>query len=679
MANIEIQAIDIGGLEDTRANLKIGQLNIIEGSSSSGKSSLMRGIHLALVGRPPLEKVYEEETEILHLGDRTSDQALLRRGSKEGSVLVKTPTITFSATLPANGIIKGQNSSPKALFTTMLSALPPSRIHRAVFNASANNPNDFKWVVDDLSDAGNYQTWHSVLNAVDQEVGALRLKFNSWKDSLAGADARRNEIRTELDAIQLRSAARSKGKGAAEAALVEKTNAARNKKNTSKEEFERLDGEYRQAEALNANQKRRIDAAMTQQKTAQRKLDEAEDLLEMDFSEPDTSALDAAIASATAKVQAHKEEARDDPTLKEAIDAFLLDKDKISAASPKFASLFSMVIAGQGDESKLKQAVIELNEAKSRRDTIVKSYLDKKRQFGMADQQAAAARAEIAASKATIKDAEQAMTTDSFSLTKMKEKRDQYETVYKAASAELEKLLSQSDASDPEEVNDRKAERALTDELATLENTTTFSIRFTSLNMLPNQTMNLTLPEAEQFLGLGSSKEANKEMIQNNLSKGAAEIRSILIAELDRGLLEHIGSSAHWAAEEADRQRQETRRVFNNVGTTMFKRLKVSPITGVSLNIDYNIEINWADGSSTGLSGAGGERTIIAAALLIAMRKAYTPEIPILMLDGVMENLDDRPREELAAFLGEYAKAEDIAVMISRLNRDCDNAKVISN
>jgi energy-coupling factor transporter ATP-binding protein EcfA2 len=677
MTNIEIQAKDIGGVENTNANLKIGQMNIIEGSSSSGKSSLMRGIHLALVGRPPMEKVYEEEAETLHLDDRTSDQALLRRGSSEGSVSVKTPATTFSASLPANGMIKGQNSSPKALFTTMLSALPPSRIHRAVFNASSDNPNDFKWVVDDLSEAGNYQTWHSVLNAVDQEVGTMRLKFNSWKDSLSGADARRKEIRTELDAIQERSTARSEGKGAAEAALGEKTNAARNKKSKSKKEFERLDGEYRQSEALNSNHKRRIDAAKTQRKTAQRKLDEAEDLLEMDFSEPDTSALDAAIGSAQSKVEAASGESAVSG-LKEAVDAFLAEKDKISAASSKFASLFAKVIEGLGDESKLKQAMIELKEAKSRRDSIVRTYLDKKRQFGMADQQAAAARAEINSAKAIIKDAEKAMTTDSSSLTKMKEKRDQYEAVYKAASVELEKLLSQSDTSDPEEIKDRKAERALTDELSTLENTTTFAIRFTSLNMLANQTMNLTLKEAELMLGMGASKEANKDLIQNNLSKGAGEIRSILTAELDRGLLGHIGSSAQWAAEEADRQRQETRRVFNNVGTTMFKRLKVSPITGVSLNIDYNIEINWADGPPTGLSGAGGERTIIAAALLIAMRKAYTPEIPILMLDGVMENLDDRPREELLAFLGEYAKTEDIAVLTSRLNRQYDSAKVIS-
>ena len=69
MTNIEIQAKDIGGVEKTNATLKIGQMNIIEGSSSSGKSSLMRGIHLALVGRPPMENVYEEEAETLHLDD----------------------------------------------------------------------------------------------------------------------------------------------------------------------------------------------------------------------------------------------------------------------------------------------------------------------------------------------------------------------------------------------------------------------------------------------------------------------------------------------------------------------------------------------------------------------------------------------------------------------------------
>ena len=165
---------------------------------------------------------------------------------------------------------------------------------------------------------------------------------------------------------------------------------------------------------------------------------------------------------------------------------------------------------------------------------------------------------------------------------------------------------------------------------------------------------------------------------KTNLAKGESEIRSILIAEIDRGFLANVSATSTWAAEEADRQRQETRRVFNDVGTTLFTRLKVSQIKAVSLNTDYRLEVSWSDGSTTGLTGAGGERTIIAAALLIAMRKAYTPDVPILMLDGVMESLDPRPREEFLSFLGEYAKEEDIAIVVSVFDSGTAKATVMT-
>lgn len=108
--------------------------------------------------------------------------------------------------------------------------------------------------------------------------------------------------------------------------------------------------------------------------------------------------------------------------------------------------------------------------------------------------------------------------------------------------------------------------------------------------------------------------------------------------------------------------------MFNEVGTNLFNRLKVSPITSVSLNTNYQLEIEWSDGKTTGLTGAGGERMIIAAAILIAMRKAYTPEVPILMFDGVLESLDPKPRKELLSFLGEYAKTEGVAVVASEFD-----------
>jgi len=673
MAIIEIEAKNIGGIEKMKTNLAIGKVNLVKGSASSGKSSLMRGVHLGIVGRLPMEEKYEDEAETLHLDDRTSDQALLRRGTSEGSVSIKTPSISYSATIPSTGMIKGTNSNSRALFTTMLSALPPTRIHQAVFNPSPDAPNDFRWVVDDLSEAGNYHTWHRVLNAVNQEAAGIRSKFQNWKKSLSGADERRSEIMKELSDLSDRMTKRAGAKGADAEATAKKIAAATVKATKDEAEFRRLDGGYRQAHSKNEHQQRRIDASQLKIKTAARVRNDAEELLDMDLVEPNTTKLDEAITAAQRKVEAADGDSN--PTVKKIIDAYLKVKDSTPAS---LAKVIDWALDELGDDSKLAAALEELKTAKSNRDKIVKSYLDNKRKFGMAEQQAAAARADITSAKATIKEAENSMTTGGSSLLMMKEKRDRNESTYIAAKKELQRLQSTQSTSDPQDVADQKDQRSLQDELSSLDNSTTFGIKFTSLNMLPNQTMELSADAAEKLLGTGGEGSADIELIKSNLTKGEGEIRSLLIAEIDGNLLHHLNATSTWAAEEADRQRQETRRVFNEVGTTMFNRLKVSQITGVSLDVDYELNINWANqDKSTGLTGAGGERTIIATALLMAMRKAYTPEIPILMFDGVLENLDNRPREELLAFLGEYSKDEDIAIAVSVFDSSIAVAKVI--
>jgi hypothetical protein len=673
MAKIGVEANNICGVDKIKADLQTGAVNIVKGASSSGKSSLMRGIHFGIVGSPPMEDKYSSEAQTLHLDDRTSDQGLLKRGAKEGSVTINAPSGTMSATIPSSGLIKGSNSVSKGLFTTMLSQLPPTRLYQAVNNPDPEDPDNFKWVVDDLSEAGQYQTWHNVLNALEQEANSIRSNFENWKSSLAGADARRDEITKELAGIQARITKRSASKGAEAAKTAEQIESAMTIKTKNEAEFRRLDGEFRQAESTNANQSRRKEAAQTQKKMAQRRLDEAEDLLEMEFIEPNTSSMDANIAKLQLEVDQAKGDS--DPKTKKIVDEYLKAKDSTPS---NLAKAIEAKMQDMGDASKLLAAENKLKEAKSERDSIVKKYLENKRKFGMAEQQAAAARADIQSANATIKEAEQSMTLDSGSLSKMKENRDASERAFKAASKTLSDLQSTQSSSDPEDIADQKAQKQLTDELASLENTTTFDVRFASLNMLASQTMSLSQSDAEAMLGSGSGGTANQSLIKTNLAKGESEIRSILIAEIDRGFLANVSATSTWAAEEADRQRQETRRVFNDVGTTLFTRLKVSQIKAVSLNTDYRLEVSWSDGSTTGLTGAGGERTIIAAALLIAMRKAYTPDVPILMLDGVMESLDPRPREEFLSFLGEYAKEEDIAIVVSVFDSGTAKATVMT-
>ena len=102
MAKIGVEANNICGVDKIKADLQTGAVNIVKGASSSGKSSLMRGIHFGILEIPPMEDKYSSEAQTLHLDDRTSDQGLLKRGAK-GLSNINAPSGTMSATIPSSG------------------------------------------------------------------------------------------------------------------------------------------------------------------------------------------------------------------------------------------------------------------------------------------------------------------------------------------------------------------------------------------------------------------------------------------------------------------------------------------------------------------------------------------------------------------------------------------------
>ena len=195
MSKIKVSTKNIGGLDKISAELSTGSVNIVRGSSSSGKSSLMRGVHLGIVGRA--DKL-GKEIENLHLDDRTSDQALLMRGASDGSVKVEFDGLSMSAVIPKNGMIKGTNSNEKGVYTTMLSSLPPTKLHQSVMNPDPDDPDNFIWVVDELSDAGKYQRWYEILHSVEQEVSSVRGKFKDWKEARSSSDSKYDEIMADI-------------------------------------------------------------------------------------------------------------------------------------------------------------------------------------------------------------------------------------------------------------------------------------------------------------------------------------------------------------------------------------------------------------------------------------------------------------------------------------------------
>ena len=297
MSKLNVKLENIGGLKTLETSFNLGKLNIVRGTSSSGKSSLMRGVHLGVVGSVPFQELYTNEVNALHLNDRNSDQALLHRGASTGTVEISAGSNTFSSAIPRNGDVKSSGSNPKGLFTTMLSSLPPTQIHQRVFSPTSDEPNNFKWVVDDFSDAGKYQTWHDLYTRVEQELGQIRSKFSSWKSSLSKADEQREAINVELEQVQERIKEKAKASGAEEVKLEEDISRVQKVLKQREGEFHEAQSRFKASEAKNAYQSERKKSAEAQKSIAKRRLDDAEDLLDEGVIEPDISSNDEAIAA----------------------------------------------------------------------------------------------------------------------------------------------------------------------------------------------------------------------------------------------------------------------------------------------------------------------------------------------------------------------------------------------
>ena len=678
MSDISVSTKNIGGTEKIEVKISTGKVNIVKGSSSSGKSSLMRGIHLGLVGNP-YEPDYQEEAERLHLDDTKTDQAILKRGSSEGSVNINLDGKEIGATISRSGAIKGKNSNEKAVLTTMLASLPPTAIHEKVMNPSLEKPNDFSWIVDKLSDAGKYNNWHQVLYSLQQETASTKIKFNKWKQSLESSSKKQSEIMAKMELLQEKRANRAAGSKGKMAELQSEYEKQYEIYTTQSGEYNRLYTELEQIKADNDLQIRRKDAAQKNLKISKSRLDEAEDLLEMDLIEPDISGLEE--QKQKAQIELDNAGGREkDPITQDIIKQYdNKSRGIIANHNPALAKALDKLVEGTGDKEVADKARQKVAELKREIDSIINEYMSKRRKLGMAEDQAAAARSGIAAAKSAIKQAEQSLTLDGGDLAKMQENVRRSKQAFDAASkrvGEINAEMSKEDSS--KEAKEEEMElKNLEMELRGLETSTTFEVRFTSLNMLPNQTLRLTEKQFEQMFGDGDG-EPEKNLVSENLSDSQSEIRSRILSKINEGsnFLNNISSTTDWVAEEAEKQRQGTRRIFNEVGTTLFSKLKMSKITSVSLDTDYELEVGWADGETTGLTGAGGERTVIAAALLISMRKAYSPEIPILMFDDIIDKLDPKPREDFLKFLDEYAKSEDVAIIVSQLDSSINDATV---
>ena len=232
----------------------------------------MRGIHLGLVGAPVKHR---DEIERLRLNDAKSDGALLRRGSDKGTVSISYDDNTIQATIPSTGFVSGTGSNEKAVYTTMLSDLPMTKLYGACYNESTENKDDFRWVSEVVSEAKDLLVWQNVLNPLEQEIIATRARFQQWKSSKGDSESRVKEIDDRLQEITAKEKELNKAAGAEAAKIGEKLATARSQYKTHADEYNRMSIEVERIKSKNAQQLRRIAAAESEIKVATRRLNEA--------------------------------------------------------------------------------------------------------------------------------------------------------------------------------------------------------------------------------------------------------------------------------------------------------------------------------------------------------------------------------------------------------------------
>ena len=161
--DLEICLTDVAGVSSLEAVLPMGKLTRVKGQSASGKSSILRGIHLALSGpmRPDhMNEAIQAEFEQLRLHDRSAT-GLLRDGSTKATCTVRARATDWTTTLPKIGAVHGSGNHPlAAVMSTYLSPKPATKIYKSVFEPTAGEEDDFAWLANDMSSAAQYLTWH---------------------------------------------------------------------------------------------------------------------------------------------------------------------------------------------------------------------------------------------------------------------------------------------------------------------------------------------------------------------------------------------------------------------------------------------------------------------------------------------------------------------------------------
>lgn len=691
MSDISVTLLNVGGLDNYNANIDIGKVTLIKGRSGSGKSSIVRGALLALVGptahRGDISDDIQEEAVSMRLcGDSgVADDGLLMRGKGSAESSMKVGDEEWTASLGSNGHVIGSgNNVPKAVFTTLLADDPMSTLYRRVYDADPDTKNEFGWITDYLSEAVRYKEWLNAITPLSSDIETLELRASKWKEAQFLLNAELGEVEEEIaEAGQRLEVMEGESEGVSEE-LRSNLNAAKNTMKKAEKDSDSSADEYNKWHGINKGLQVQYNLRHDRFRNSTREITKLEAIARRNVTRPDLTGLKVEHASLTDKVA----------TMRGASEALSGDADGVrlwdewAAEKPhqgfaewmegKRADLSAMV-SGNSDRDRLKSVKAEI------------TRLDQ--EWNVAMQQKTSAERDMGTQKGVKNAAEDEMAKLSNQMEGgegrgriLRTNRDKDSGIYVASKVKFEELqeeISKLEKKTPAQI-------VLEGEIAQMEAkrggvrsklAPEMSVRLDSLGMSPSEEIQYDKEGLLSNIASFNSAEGDGEVAISsmfNRGRSKSEIQSLLYDMFEDGSIWSLTKPMlDYCKLRYEEHRQAARRVFNETGSTLFENLEFCKYNKVELDTDYNLRMHDKEGGKwVGLTGSGGEKAIVAASLLIAMRKAYTPEIPLLMFDSGIDKLDSKPKGELLGFLGEYAEKERIAIVVTTLDSESSSPQV---
>jgi DNA repair exonuclease SbcCD ATPase subunit len=642
---LELQAkariVDVGGLKGKHELVFVrGKLNVVEGSNSGGKSSVIQALTAALSMPLDCDMSPFYSNEAIRLGVKTdpsnTQEGFVHVLAKSGQVELIFNESRFEYMVDSRGSPQRcPNGDPRFLLAGVLSNR--SKVIRQLRGQDARHePDDFKWAVTELSLAKRYEEVLSILKEGRDEALTVHQTASRKARENVTLSKRKSALEKKCKSLN-RDIGKLKDQYKNVSDVLSKIEKVRQKRSELSERMTRENAELKALKAKGSRERKRAE-----------KLRKESESKRADHDAIDLEKLKKSMEKRRNEVH---QEVTDLMRKRDALDGILnlfvvaeSGMDKEGAKCPlcgKGHLTYSEVNAKVTD---LRRQKDELNGQIGRLNMTVqqqKRELDKKieeKQESLEEHQ------DLLAQAKTIEtDLHQKKSRESLLEGNLKDHTKKIGSIDQQIKQLSEKVGVGSQKAEQAYTKRENEYRKVSDELAVVTQ---------------------KLYETTMDIGIRSLPP------------------DVAVAVTDRWL-SFYDSLIEFTSGVAENQRRQAAEQFNASVKGLLERLDFKEFRTVMLNQDYRLYIERFDEKKKEYvfqqvrTLSTSEQMSIALILQMALKETYLPEVPFFLIDDAMEDFDDDRRIEVMAYLQEKAKKNDLFLISTKLVKGLDKLHVV--